>query len=196
MLVQTRGLGSSIQRRWSDCSHDPPWRVHWYTVSKQSGGIMRPWRVQRYAMSKQSGGIVRLWRVHRYTMSKQSGGIVRPCQVRQVAVRNVQVLGARGGLHAVHALAVRRLRALVVRHRRRLAALLLLRRSQGPKRVSNRPVSVYRLGQMPIQSCGQSVSAPRGKASARLNAHRELRAMRQRSAKEAIHRNRPIFGFT
>ena len=45
---------------------------------------------------------------------------------------------------------------------------------------------------MPIQSCGQSVSAPRGKADARLNAHTELRAKRQRSAREAIYRNRPI----
>ena len=27
----------------------------------------------------------------------------------------------------------------------------------------NRPISVYRLGEMPIQSCGQSVSARRGK---------------------------------
>ena len=32
----------------------------------------------------------------------------------------------------------------------------------------NRPISVYRLGEMPIQSCGQNVSAPRGKAGARL----------------------------
>jgi len=58
--------------------------------------------------------------------------------------------------------------------------------------VLNRPISVYRLGEMPIQSCGQSVSAPRGKAGARLNAHTELRAKRQRSAREAIYRNRPI----
>ena len=42
----------------------------------------------------------------------------------------------------------------------------------------NRPISVYRLGGMPIQSCVQSVSAPRGKAGARLNAHTELRAKR------------------
>ena len=35
----------------------------------------------------------------------------------------------------------------------------------------NRPISVYRLGGMPIQSCGQSVSAPHGKAGARLIAH-------------------------
>jgi hypothetical protein len=27
----------------------------------------------------------------------------------------------------------------------------------------NRPISVYRLGDLPIQSCGQSVGAPRGK---------------------------------
>jgi hypothetical protein len=33
---------------------------------------------------------------------------------------------------------------------------------------------------MPIQSCGQSVSAPRVKAGAMLNAHTELRAKRQR----------------
>jgi hypothetical protein len=57
-----------------------------------------------------------------------------------------------------------------------------------------RPVSVYRLGEMPIQSCGQSVSAPHGKAGVRLNAHTELRAKRQRSAWEAIYRNRPIAG--
>ncbi len=43
-----------------------------------------------------------------------------------------------------------------------------------------------------MQSCVQSVSAPRGKAGARLNAHAELRAKRQRSAWEAIYRNRPI----
>ena len=45
---------------------------------------------------------------------------------------------------------------------------------------------------MPIQSCGQSVTAPRGKAGVRLNAHTELRAKRQRSAQEAIYRNQPI----
>ena len=56
----------------------------------------------------------------------------------------------------------------------------------------NRPISVYRPGEMPIQSCGQCVSAPRGKAGARLNAHTELRAKRQRSAREAINRNRAI----
>jgi len=55
----------------------------------------------------------------------------------------------------------------------------------------NRPISVYRLGEMPIQSCGQSVSARRGKEGARLNAHTKLRAKRQRSAREAIYRNRP-----
>jgi hypothetical protein len=59
--------------------------------------------------------------------------------------------------------------------------------------VGNRPISVYRLGEMHIQSCGQSVSAPRGKAGARLNAHTELRAKRQRSAREAIYRTRPVF---
>jgi hypothetical protein len=57
---------------------------------------------------------------------------------------------------------------------------------------ANRPISVYGLGEMPIQSCGQSFSAPRGKAGARFNAHTELRAKRQRSAREAIYRNRPI----
>ena len=57
---------------------------------------------------------------------------------------------------------------------------------------SNRPISVYRLGEMPIQSRGQSVSAPRGNAGARLNAHTELRAKRQRSAREMIYRNLPI----
>ena len=56
----------------------------------------------------------------------------------------------------------------------------------------NRPNSVYRLGEMPIQSCGQSASAPRGKAGARMNAHAELRAKRQRSVWEVIYRNRPI----
>jgi len=56
----------------------------------------------------------------------------------------------------------------------------------------DRPISVHRLGEMPTQSYGQSVSAPRGKASARLNAHTELRAKRQRSAREATYRNRPI----
>jgi len=55
-----------------------------------------------------------------------------------------------------------------------------------------RPISVCRLGEMPTQSCGQSVSAPRGKAGARLNVHTELREKRQRSAREAIYRNRPI----
>ena len=44
----------------------------------------------------------------------------------------------------------------------------------------NRPISVYRLREMPIQSCGQSFSAPRGKAGARLNTHTELQAKRQR----------------
>ena len=50
----------------------------------------------------------------------------------------------------------------------------------------NRPISVYRLGKMPIQSCGHNVSAPRGKAGASPNAHMELRAKCQRSAREAI----------
>ena len=66
-------------------------------------------------------------------------------------------------------------------------------RDEGPACVStNRPMSVYRLGEMHTQSCGQSVSAPRGKAGARLNAHTELRTKRQRSAREAIYRIRPI----
>jgi hypothetical protein len=56
----------------------------------------------------------------------------------------------------------------------------------------NSPISVYRLGEMPIQSCGQCVSAPRGEAGARLNAHTELRIKHQRSAREAIYRIRPI----
>jgi len=56
----------------------------------------------------------------------------------------------------------------------------LLRRVAGP----NTPIAVYRLGEMPIQSCGQSVSAARGKAGARLNAHTELRAKRQRSGSD------------
>ena len=57
---------------------------------------------------------------------------------------------------------------------------------------TNRPISVYLLGERPIQSCGQGVSAPRGKAGARLNAHTELRTKGQRSAQEAIYRDRPI----
>jgi len=57
---------------------------------------------------------------------------------------------------------------------------------------SNTPISVYRLGEIPIQSCGVSVSALRGKAGAMLNAHTVLRVKRQRSAREAIYRNRPI----
>jgi hypothetical protein len=61
----------------------------------------------------------------------------------------------------------------------------------GPCRF-NRPISIYRLGEMPIQSCVQSVSAPRGKAGAGFNAHTELQAKRQRSAREAIYRNRPV----
>jgi len=56
----------------------------------------------------------------------------------------------------------------------------------------NKPISVYRLGEMPIQSCGQSVSAPRGNAGARFNAHTELRTKRRRSAQDAIYRNRLI----
>ena len=58
--------------------------------------------------------------------------------------------------------------------------------------VLKRPISVYRLGEMPIQSCGQSINAPCGKASGRWNAHTELRAKRLRSAWEAIHGKRPI----
>jgi hypothetical protein len=57
---------------------------------------------------------------------------------------------------------------------------------------SNRPISVCRLGKMPIQSCGQSVCAPRRKVGARVNALTELRAKRQRSEREAVYRNRPI----
>jgi hypothetical protein len=70
-----------------------------------------------------------------------------------------------------------------------LANILLRHTSAGP---FNRPILVYRLGEMPIQICGQSVSAPRGKAGARLNAHTELRTKRQRCAREAIYGNRPI----
>jgi len=54
-------------------------------------------------------------------------------------------------------------------------------------RLLNMPISVYRLGEMPIQSCRQSVSAPRGEAGVRLNVHTELRAKRQRSAREAMY---------
>jgi len=58
----------------------------------------------------------------------------------------------------------------------------------------NGAFSVYRLREMPMQSRGQSVSASRGGggAGARLSAHTELRTKRQRSAREAIDRNRPI----
>jgi hypothetical protein len=48
------------------------------------------------------------------------------------------------------------------------------------------------LGEVPIHNCRQTVSAPRGKAGARLNAHTELRAKRQRSAPGPKYRNRPI----
>jgi hypothetical protein len=65
-------------------------------------------------------------------------------------------------------------------------------RCRAARSSSNRPISVYRLAEMPIQSCGQSVSAPRVKAGARLNAHTELRANRQRSAREVIYQNRPV----
>ena len=60
------------------------------------------------------------------------------------------------------------------------------------RRRLNWPISVYRLGEMPIQSCGQSVSARRVKAGAGLNAHTELWVKRQRSARETIYRNRLI----
>ena len=52
--------------------------------------------------------------------------------------------------------------------------------------------SAYRLDETPIQSCRQSVSAPRRKAGVRLNAHAELRVKLQCSAREAMYRNRPI----
>jgi hypothetical protein len=55
-----------------------------------------------------------------------------------------------------------------------------------------RPILVYHLGELPTQSCRQSVSAPRRKAGARSNAHTKLQAQRQRSAREGIHRNRAI----
>ena len=71
------------------------------------------------------------------------------------------------------------------RHIKNPAKVLNLSRKE-----DNTPISVYR--EMPIQSCGQSVSAPRGKAGARLNAHTELRAKRQRSAREVIYPNRPV----
>jgi len=64
------------------------------------------------------------------------------------------------------------------------------RRACTTRQGGNRPISVYRPGEMPIQSCGQSVSAPRGEAGVRLNAHTELRVKRQRSARGAIYRNR------
>ena len=56
----------------------------------------------------------------------------------------------------------------------------------------NRPITVYCLGESPIHSLRQSVSARRGRAGARLNAHEQLRTKRQRSAREAIYRNRRI----
>jgi len=76
----------------------------------------------------------------------------------------------------------------------------LAQQSAGPTAEDNartlarayRPISVYRLDQMPIQSCGQSVKAPRGKAGARLNALTELRAKHHRSAWEVAYRNRLI----
>ena len=49
----------------------------------------------------------------------------------------------------------------------------------------HRPISVYRLAETPIQSCGQSVSAPRGKAGASWNAHTALRAKRLRGKRYA-----------
>ena len=49
------------------------------------------------------------------------------------------------------------------------------------------PISLCCLSEMPKLSCGQSVSAPRETAGARLNAHTELRTQRQRSAREAIY---------
>jgi len=64
--------------------------------------------------------------------------------------------------------------------------------SSGVRSFSNWPITVFHLGEMPIQSCGQSVSAPRMKPGARLIAHTKLRAKRQRSAREAIYRNRRI----
>ena len=48
---------------------------------------------------------------------------------------------------------------------------------------SNRPISEYRLGEMSILSFGQSVSVPRGKAGARLNAHTQLRSVSARHRK-------------
>ena len=66
----------------------------------------------------------------------------------------------------------------------------LLTRSTRP--MLHRSILVFRLGEMRIQSCGQRVSAPRGIAGAWLNAHTEMRAKRQRSAREAMYQNRPI----
>jgi hypothetical protein len=80
-------------------------------------------------------------------------------------------------------------RRLDAEARAAMAEQEVVRSRAGP---CNRPISVYRLGDMPIQSCGQSVSAPRGEARARLSAHTELRAKSQRSAREAIYRYRPI----
>ena len=72
------------------------------------------------------------------------------------------------------------------------SVMTLCTASRLPTGPYNRPISIYCWGEMPIQSCGVSVSAPRGKAGARLNAHTELRVKRQRSAREAIYGNRPI----
>jgi hypothetical protein len=56
---------------------------------------------------------------------------------------------------------------------RRAARIERIRGAGDGERVFNTPISVYRLGEMPIQSRRQSVSAPRRKAGARLNAHTE-----------------------
>ena len=80
-------------------------------------------------------------------------------------------------------------------HALRRTAAQQPRRQSGPGRHRsprhrmpfNNPISVYRLSEMPIQGCGQSV-----KAGPRLDAHEQLRAKRQRSARKAMYRNRPI----
>ena len=64
--------------------------------------------------------------------------------------------------------------------------------SYSSTRILNRLTSVCRLGEMPVQSWGQSDSASRGKAGARLNAHTVLRMTRQRTSQEAIYRNQPL----
>jgi len=109
-------------------------------------------------------------------------GLLRPTVVGEPLQR-----GRANGLGAVR----RRLRvAGVVQHPQQHVGAARLRLQVGPAIVhscKSQSLLIGRfryiawLGEMPIQSCGQSFSAPRGKAGARLNAHTELPTMRQRS---------------